>query len=220
MQFIGLALHLDRTPGKNFVGPRASAGREAGTRRPTRGTRALLLLGILVFDPRKPAGTWVNSHRHLEPACGISQPFDVLGRKHFVVMGSQSIVYGFIELDPNFSEHNAKAIQDFSYDDRCPFPNLFSTEVSGYQSSTISFAGSLKTISEDWDEWQSRFEALLVTLFARSAKVCVEDEIESDWSLRYVCHDGWDGSVAITLRRWSKWSTDGEGPEGEEVQLT
>ncbi|QDV15616.1 hypothetical protein Pan153_02320 [Gimesia panareensis] len=111
-------------------------------------------------------------------------------------MGSRSTVYGFIELDPRLSQFNKTVFEEFQYDETYPFPDIFGPERTGFESSVVSFAGSLKSLIEDWDEWESQFDRLLSLLSARSAIVRLDDDIEGEFIvIHYVCNDGWDTGI-------------------------
>lgn len=134
-------------------------------------------------------------------------------------MGSKTIVYGFIELDPQFNQENRQAFDACPFDAKYPFTNIFGTELPGYESSTVSFAGTFKSLIEDWDEWEIRFDQLLASLYCRSATVRMSDDVHGEFVIKYVCDDGWETTLQPYQRRWKKWKTDFDGLESEENHL-
>ena len=111
-------------------------------------------------------------------------------------MGTQTIVFGYIETDRDSEDYNKKALSEFSYDDVYPLRKVFSQPVEGYRGATISFSDSIKATSNEWFEWLDRFELLLVSLKAISAKLYFEDtESAARKSFSYIYSDG----------EWIKW---------------
>jgi hypothetical protein len=93
-------------------------------------------------------------------------------------MGQKYIVCGYIECFSEKNDENITVIDGFEYEKDTPFPNIFSQPLIGYQSSMVSFAISLKDFDEDWENWRQRFEEFLEMLWAKSAMVRVESELE------------------------------------------
>ena len=131
-------------------------------------------------------------------------------------MGSKSTVYGYIETHPNHDAHNNQIIQNTAFDDQYPFSDIFSLAREGYGASVISFAGSYKSLHEDWGEWEQRFELLLTSLFCFTARVHLRDDVDGELMvLEYVCDDGWDEDTEPKHRRWGKWRKSDDGTTSE-----
>ena len=94
-------------------------------------------------------------------------------------MGSQSVVYGYIQCDVSADVANVAVLESYPFDEVYPFPRIFSLPRSGYQSSVISFGHVFKDLARDWDQWVSRFEDLL----GRLAWTCCRPKITS-WNMR------------------------------------
>lgn len=61
-------------------------------------------------------------------------------------MGHQTIIFGYMELDPSKEEFNYSVIKNYQFDKVYPFTNIFSKPRAGYQASMVSFAGSYKQL--------------------------------------------------------------------------
>lgn len=121
-------------------------------------------------------------------------------------MGFETIIYGYIRLNPGHRKHNETVFVEYPYDDRYPFPNIFSDIRPGYGGDIVSFAGSLKSLDEDWGEWQERFEGLLRQLRGQAARVELEHETDGDIkSVAYLCPDGWESTIAAPDRTWTRY---------------
>ena len=121
-------------------------------------------------------------------------------------MGSQSIVCGYLETEPAFDYQNETVLRMFPFDPKYPFPNVFSNIRPGYQSSMISFASSFKSLLEDWDEWENKFELLLAQLYARAEKVRLDEEVEgAAMTIVYVCVSVEGSKLPPAARKWRKW---------------
>lgn len=135
-------------------------------------------------------------------------------------MGFTSVVFGYIATDPAFGSDNQAVLNRCDFDDWYPFTNIFTLKEGKYKSSMVSFAGCYKDLEEDWVEWVRRFEALLMSLFARYARVYLETEDRGVIkSIDYACRDAWDREVPPDRRRWRKWETREDGSIGEEQVL-
>lgn len=135
-------------------------------------------------------------------------------------MGHQTLVYGYIETDPSMDEFNRATLSAFSYDEKYPFPNIFSPPVTGYQASMIAFAGAFKTLEEHWEDWQEKFESLLSKLRARTAIVRLESEHDGELLCRaYLNEEGWNGTDpgSYSTPKWKRWSIDKDGSDSDEV---
>lgn len=131
-------------------------------------------------------------------------------------MGHQTIVHGYIEMEPGSETHNTRVIDGFNFDEVWPLRRIFSTPVTGYRAGFVSFADGLKATPDEWPEWRRRFEQLLKKLSAISARVDFAAFESSDRdSYAYVFNraDGERNRAA----RWTRWRL---GPNGEETDQT
>lgn len=97
-------------------------------------------------------------------------------------MGQQYIISGYIECFPEKNIECREAICSFGYENETPFPDIFSEPKAGYQGLMISFAGSFKNFDEDWIEWRGKFEELLGCVYAKTAYLKLETEMEGEIS--------------------------------------
>jgi hypothetical protein len=135
-------------------------------------------------------------------------------------MGAETTVYGYIRLDPSHRESNEASFAGYAFDTLYPFTNIFSGVRAGYGADIVSFAGSLKSLDEDWDQWEGRFEGLLLQLYGRTASVHLEHETDGIIkSIGYLCRDGWDSTKRLPHRSWAKWYYDKTGQVGAEVPV-
>ena len=136
-------------------------------------------------------------------------------------MGAETVVYGYICLNPVSREQNEGAFAHCTFDTLYPFTNIFSGIRTGYGGDIVSFAGSLKSLDEDWGEWEERFERLLLQLHGRSARVHLEHETDGTIkSVGYLCQDGWDSTKPLPDRSWTKWYYDKDGRAGDGVPVS
>ncbi len=137
-----------------------------------------------------------------------------------VEMSAETFVYGYIGLDSVHRDQNKCLFVHHPFDDLYPFPNIFSDIRPGYGCDMISFAGSLKSLDEDWNEWQTRFENLLFLLFVRSARVHLEHESDGMvQSVGYLCKEGWEATIPLAHRSWTKWYYSVDGLAGAAVPV-
>jgi hypothetical protein len=121
-------------------------------------------------------------------------------------MGAETVVYGYICLDPSQREHNEAALARHPFDNFYPSTNIFSTIKPGYGGDVVSFAGGFKSLDEDWAEWEARFERLLSEIHGRAARLHLEHETDGAIkSVGYLCQDGWDSSKTLSEKSWTKW---------------
>lgn len=136
-------------------------------------------------------------------------------------MSAETIVYGYICLEPSLRKHNEDVLKRWSFDELYPFPNLYSDIRTGYGGDIVSFAGSLKSLDEDWAEWEERFETLLFQLYGRTARVHLEHETDGCIkSVGYLCREGWDPTITLPNRTWTRWNYGSEERMGEGVPVT
>jgi hypothetical protein len=123
-------------------------------------------------------------------------------------------------LAPDKREHNRGALADFPYDTVYPFTNIYSEVRPGYGGDIVSFAGGFKSLDDEWNEWEARFEELLFRLYGRSVQVHLEHETDGlIKTVGYLCKDGWDATKALSDRSWIKWYYDKNGTESDEVPV-
>jgi hypothetical protein len=111
-------------------------------------------------------------------------------------MGTQSLVYGVIELPSRLTEAESgitSALSHLPETDEWPFlvRGMFSQSVGpqaglDYESKVVHFGASFKEIEEDWSVWVSKFEALLGQLQGRAAVVHIESEVVGNHKLEWV----------------------------------
>ena len=123
-------------------------------------------------------------------------------------MAEQTILYGYIETISNADDLNKDVLSNFRFNIGYSIPNIFSTPVKGYQGSIVSFGGSYKNFSDDKDKWFSDFERLLMRLYAKSAIVNIENELDGELlSISYVV--GVPSEDIVTNKqppkKWKKW---------------
>lgn len=119
-------------------------------------------------------------------------------------MSWQCMVYGFIECDYRFDEHNMQALAQLPSEDPRFFADMFTFIRGQYRASMISFAGSVNHLDELWTEWLVEFEKLLWSLRAYSAGVhLIVETLGETVSRGYVFNAGdqlWNGT-------WIAWTT-------------
>jgi len=123
-------------------------------------------------------------------------------------MAEQTILYGYIETISEADILNSGVISNFRFNIGYSIPNIFSTPVKGYQGSIISFGGSFKNFSDDKDRWFSDFEKLLMKLYAKSAIVNIENELDGELvSVNYVVDESWENILPNKNppNKWRKW---------------
>ncbi len=131
-------------------------------------------------------------------------------------MGHQTIVHGYIEIEPGSEARNAQVIERFDFDEVRPLRRIFSTPVAGYRAGFVSFAEGFKATPDEWPEWRRRFEQLLKRLSAISARVdFAEFESSARDSYAYVFNPPDPGNNRAA--RWTRWRL---GPNGEEIDET
>ena len=118
-------------------------------------------------------------------------------------MGSQSVVYGYIQCDVSADVANVAVLESYPFDEVYPFPRIFSLPRSGYQSSVISFGHVFKDLARDWDQWVSRFEDLLGRLAWTSAAVHFCDELSSEDHVLEYARDRF-GSSGDRMLKWGR----------------
>lgn len=133
-------------------------------------------------------------------------------------MGTQQIVYGYIELEKH--TETEPILLAYKFDDVYPFINIFSHSSDGYQCSMMSFAGSYKSLNDEWAEWEAKFERMLMQLHATSAHVHLVDELDGE--MRCVSYlrefvDGAGGGPACS--KWVKWYIKSSQSFSEEVPV-
>lgn len=139
-------------------------------------------------------------------------------------MGQQDIVFGYIECVVDSEQKSEEVLNNYKFDEIYPFTNIFSKPIKGYQCSIISFAGSYKTLEEDWEEWLEKFEKLLGMLPARSATVKLDTELEweviaIDYVVKEVSLEIID-KVKVEKNKWTRWIESREGEvEAKELFL-
>ena len=126
-------------------------------------------------------------------------------------MGTQTIVFGYIELPESSSAGYEKTLSQFGFDELFPFRCVFSSPKSGYRSSMVSFADNIKAGRSEWAQWVSKFEMFLSELDATAAKVCFEsDEFEGKSCFSYL----------RTADTWIRWDIETKEIEVSEIALS
>lgn len=128
-------------------------------------------------------------------------------------MSWQCMVYGFIECDNRFDEHNMQALARLPSEDPRFFSDMFSFVSGQYRASMISFAGSVNHLDESWTTWLVQFEKLLWNLRAYSAVAHLVVETIGETDRRDYAFDATD---ALLNGAWTAWRSPANSTQSEE----